>query len=142
MGLRAIEIEVEAGWVAVNGERLPNSATVARDSAGRPLAHVSWGKRQVAADQVWLLGLNNRRSWDSRYFGPVPLGAVRGRRGTGADVVTVMADDRHGREQGLRVHHLANLGGLVALAGLDTGAARFPARSVAEHRARGGGAHR
>jgi conjugative transfer protein TraD len=25
----------------------------------------------------------------------------------------------HSREQGLRVHHLANLGGLVALAGLD-----------------------
>ena len=34
--------------------------------------------------------------------------------------MTVMADDRHGREQGLRVHYLANLGGLVALAGLDT----------------------
>jgi hypothetical protein len=25
----------------------------------------------------------------------------------------------HSREQGLRVHHLANLGGLIALAGLD-----------------------
>jgi hypothetical protein len=30
-----------------------------------------------------------------------------------------MAATRHSREQGLRVHHLANLGGLVALAGLD-----------------------
>src|SRR5437899_3101265 len=30
-----------------------------------------------------------------------------------------MADGLHTREQGLRVHHLANLGGLVALAGLD-----------------------
>src|SRR5215469_5776759 len=27
--------------------------------------------------------------------------------------------DRHSHEQGLRVHHLANLGGLIALAGLD-----------------------
>ena len=27
--------------------------------------------------------------------------------------------NRHSREQGLRVHHLANLGGLVVLAGLD-----------------------
>jgi hypothetical protein len=26
----------------------------------------------------------------------------------------------HSREQGLRVHHLANLGGLVAIAGLDS----------------------
>ncbi len=30
-----------------------------------------------------------------------------------------MAANGHTREQGLRVHHLANLGGLVALAGLD-----------------------
>ena len=77
-GLPGDEIEVAAESVAVNGERLPNSTTLARDSIGRPLVHVSWGKRRVASDQVWLLGLNNRRSWDSRYFGPVPLGAVRG----------------------------------------------------------------
>ena len=30
-----------------------------------------------------------------------------------------MADELHTREQGLRVHHLANLGGLVTIAGLD-----------------------
>ena len=30
-----------------------------------------------------------------------------------------MATNRHSHEQGLRVHHLANLGGLVAIAGLD-----------------------
>jgi len=30
-----------------------------------------------------------------------------------------MAEGLHTREQGLRVHHLANLGGLVAIAGLD-----------------------
>lgn len=30
-----------------------------------------------------------------------------------------MATNEHTREQGLRVHHLANLGGLVAVAGLD-----------------------
>ena len=28
-------------------------------------------------------------------------------------------DNGHSHEQGLRVHHLANLGGLIALAGLD-----------------------
>ena len=31
----------------------------------------------------------------------------------------IMATNGHSHEQGLRVHHLANLGGLVALAGLD-----------------------
>ena len=65
------------GWRStVNGS--PNSATVARDSTGRALRHVAWGKRQVGTDEVWLFGFNNRRSWDSRYFGPVPSGALRG----------------------------------------------------------------
>jgi conjugative transfer signal peptidase TraF len=77
-GLDGDAIEVEAGWVAVNGERLTNSATMAQDSAGRWLRHVMWGKRRVGLGEVWLFGFNNRRSWDSRYFGPVPLGAVRG----------------------------------------------------------------
>ena len=77
-GLRGDEVDVEAGWVAVNGKRLANSATLTRDSAGRPLTHVVWGKRRVGTEEVWLFGLNNRRSWDSRYFGPIPLRAIRG----------------------------------------------------------------
>src|ERR1700728_4340290 len=36
---------------------------------------------------------------------------------TGDDVVKVMSE--HSEEQGQRVHHLVNLGGLVAIAGLD-----------------------
>ena len=46
-GLSGDQIEVAAGWVAVNGERLTNSATVAQDTAGRSLSHVVWGKRRV-----------------------------------------------------------------------------------------------
>ena len=88
---------MEAGWVAVNGERLANSATMAQDSAGRSLKHVVWGKRRVGADEVWLFGLNNRRSWDSRYFGPVPSRADARRRPAGVDVVT--GDGRAGRTQ-------------------------------------------
>ena len=71
-------VELEPGWVAVNGVKFPNSQTAARDSAGRPLAHVSSGARRVGAGEVWLFGFNNRRSWDARYFGPVPLANVRG----------------------------------------------------------------
>jgi conjugative transfer signal peptidase TraF len=77
-GLRGDEVDVEAGWIAVNGKRFANSATVTRDSIGRLLTHVVWGKRRVAPEEVWLFGLNNRRSWDSRYFGPIPLRAIRG----------------------------------------------------------------
>jgi signal peptidase I len=77
-GLSGDEVDVESGWIAVNGKRLDNSATVTRDSVGRLLTHVVWGKRRVAPEEVWLFGLNNRRSWDSRYFGPIPLRAIRG----------------------------------------------------------------
>ena len=72
-------IDIERDWIAVNGRRIAHSAAASHDSAGRPLTHVSWGKHRVLAGEVWLLGFNDRRSWDSRYFGPIPLGNVRGR---------------------------------------------------------------
>jgi conjugative transfer signal peptidase TraF len=71
-------VEVAPDGVAVNGVPFANSATAARDSAGRPLAHVAWGLRRVSTGEVWLFGFHNGRSWDARYFGPVPLTAVRG----------------------------------------------------------------
>jgi conjugative transfer signal peptidase TraF len=72
-------VEIEPGWIAINSKRIAHSATASRDSVGRPLAHVAWGKRQVAAKEVWLFGFNDRRSWDSRYFGPVPIANLRGK---------------------------------------------------------------
>ena len=71
-------VEIEPGWVAVNGVRFKCSAVATRDSTGRPLPHVAWGSHRVPAGQVWLFGFNDRRSWDSRYFGPVPLANIRG----------------------------------------------------------------
>jgi conjugative transfer signal peptidase TraF len=71
-------VEIEPGWVAVNGVRFSRSGVAARDSARRPLAHVAWGRHRVVAGQVWLFGFNDRRSWDSRYFGPVPRASVHG----------------------------------------------------------------
>jgi conjugative transfer signal peptidase TraF len=71
-------VKVEPGWVAVNSVTFPNSRTAARDSAERPLDHVAWGVSRVAPGEVWLFGFNDLRSWDARYFGPVPLASVRG----------------------------------------------------------------
>jgi conjugative transfer signal peptidase TraF len=70
-------VEVQPGWVSVDGQVFPDSAVAPRDSMGRPLPHVPWGRRQVAPGEVWLFGFNNVRSWDARYFGPVPLSEVR-----------------------------------------------------------------
>jgi conjugative transfer signal peptidase TraF len=72
------EVAVDSGFVAINHVRFPHSQTVAVDSRGRPLPHVAWGPRQVAAGEVWLFGFNNPRSWDARYFGPIPADNVRG----------------------------------------------------------------
>ncbi len=70
-------LEVHSGWVSVDQEVFADSAVAAHDSIGRPLPHVPWGRRQVAPGEVWLFGFNNVRSWDARYFGPVPLSEVR-----------------------------------------------------------------
>ncbi len=71
-------VELAPGRVAVNGVSFANSRTAAYDSAGRPLPHEPWGAHRVASGQVWLFGFNDARSWDARYFGPVPLVSVRG----------------------------------------------------------------
>jgi conjugative transfer signal peptidase TraF len=71
-------VEVEPGWVAVNGVKFSNSQMASRDSANRPLAHVSLGARRVGEGEIWLFGFNNARSWDARYFGSVPSANLRG----------------------------------------------------------------
>jgi conjugative transfer signal peptidase TraF len=77
LGLPGDLLDVEPGAVTINDRRFANSATATRDSEGRPLVHVPWGIHRVNAGEVWLFGFNNARSWDSRYYGPLPLAAVR-----------------------------------------------------------------
>jgi conjugative transfer signal peptidase TraF len=62
--------------VRVNGIELANSVVQSEDSAGRPMPVVSGGV--VPDGQVWLMSDENRRSFDSRYFGPVPAELIRG----------------------------------------------------------------
>ncbi len=70
-------VEVVPDYIAVNGQPLEHSATHLRDSSGRSVKHVAWGRYTVATNQVWLFGTKDARSWDSRYFGPVPASSVR-----------------------------------------------------------------
>jgi len=70
-------VEVVPDYIAVNGQRLEHSATLSRDNRGRSVKHVPWGRYTVPANQVWLFGTKDARSWDSRYFGPVPASSVR-----------------------------------------------------------------
>jgi type IV secretory pathway protease TraF len=64
-------------YVSVNGQRLEHSASLTRDSRGRSVQHVERGRYTVPPNQVWLFGTKDARSWDSRYFGPVPASSVR-----------------------------------------------------------------
>ena len=70
-------VEIAPKFVAINGKPLSNTATISRDSRGNTVTHLSWGLRRVQPGQAWLIGGSNARSWDSRYFGSVPLASIR-----------------------------------------------------------------
>jgi conjugative transfer signal peptidase TraF len=72
------EIELQEGFLSVNGVVVNRTSLQSTDSLGRPLDHAPLGRRLVADGEVWVLGIDRRRSWDSRYFGAVPVGAIVG----------------------------------------------------------------
>ena len=70
-------VELSATGMAVNGRLLPNTAPLVSDTAGRPLSHWPFGRYVVAPGTVWVASSYSRRSFDSRYFGPVEASQVR-----------------------------------------------------------------
>jgi conjugative transfer signal peptidase TraF len=70
-------VEVSAAGLAVNGNLLPNTAPMRYDTNNRPLTPWPSGRYTVTGDSVWVASSYNARSFDSRYFGPVPLEWVR-----------------------------------------------------------------
>lgn len=66
---------VRDGRVLIDG--LPAASTRSYDGQHRPL--IAWSYcRQLIAGEVFLLNVENRSSFDSRYFGPVDISFVRG----------------------------------------------------------------
>src|ERR1700681_1274088 len=70
-------VSVSSSGVSINGQRLPNSAPLFHDEAGRPLAMAQLDHFRLGTDQAFLMGVTTT-SWDSRYFGPVPLSRCSG----------------------------------------------------------------
>ena len=62
--------------IAVNGVVVDRTPLRSSDSLGRPLDHAQLGRRLVADGEVWVLGSERSRSWDSRYFGAVPVESI------------------------------------------------------------------
>jgi conjugative transfer signal peptidase TraF len=69
------DVGVSAAGITVNGQLLPDSRAVVRDRAGRRLTPWPRGLYRLGAGKVWLYA-DDPRSWDSRYWGPVPTDDV------------------------------------------------------------------
>ncbi len=70
-------VEISSKGISVNARPLPNSAPLVKDTEGRPLQHYPYGRYVVAPGQVWVASSYNARSFDSRYYGPVSISAIR-----------------------------------------------------------------
>ena len=72
-------VSVGADGVRVNDELLPRSAPLAHDREGRPLT-VRWrGPAVLPPGTFFALSTYTERSWDGRYWGPLPTSAIRAR---------------------------------------------------------------
>lgn len=63
--------------MSINGKAIPDSKPLSEDSKGRSLPRL----RQafvLKPGEVWLFSTYDARSYDSRYFGPVPVSQVMG----------------------------------------------------------------
>ena len=71
--------EVDLGWssISVAGRGSYRLRTFIVDGEGRSLEPVSRGRHRMAPGELWLVSAGHLRSWDSRYFGPVPKTSVR-----------------------------------------------------------------
>lgn len=72
-------VDVSEQGIAVNGHLLPNTAARPADTHGRPLPRWPLGRYIVAPDMVWVASSYEARSFDSRYFGPIPTSSIRDR---------------------------------------------------------------
>ena len=69
-------VTATADGLAVDGRLVCNTRPLAQDRDGRPIARVPDGRYAVGAGEIWLISTYTTRSWDSRYFGPVPVAGV------------------------------------------------------------------
>ncbi len=71
-------IDLSPAGVMVNGKKLPHSAILTRDSQNRLLPYLAARRYSVHTDEVWLVSTHIPHSFDSRYFGSMPLSLVQG----------------------------------------------------------------
>jgi len=72
-------VEVTAEGLVLNGRPVRNTRPLVVDAAGRSLRRFPDGTYVVGQDDVWLYSPYSKRSFDSRYFGPLPVSCIRSR---------------------------------------------------------------
>ncbi len=70
-------VELSAEGISVNNRVIRNTAPLSADADRRPLDHFPFGRYVVGTDEVWVASSYNKRSFDSRYYGPVPTIKIR-----------------------------------------------------------------
>jgi conjugative transfer signal peptidase TraF len=70
-------VAVTPAGLVVNRRAVPNSRALSRDRQGRVLPRIPLGAYVVRPGMVWLVSTYSPLSFDSRYFGPIPLGNIR-----------------------------------------------------------------
>lgn len=70
-------VGVSVEGLRVNGQAVANTAARSHDTFGRPLRPWPAGSYTVQYGTIWVASSYSSRSYDSRYFGPVNLTAVR-----------------------------------------------------------------
>jgi len=77
MALHGDQVDITPKAIQINGQMIKNSSRLNTDSQNRELPPMP-KSGVVPEDKVWLLSDYAKRSWDSRYFGPVPLNTIKG----------------------------------------------------------------
>ncbi len=70
-------VEVSTNGITVNGTLLHNTSPRTRDSRGRSLTPWRFGRYIVPPGFVWVASQYNPLSFDSRYYGPIPVSHIR-----------------------------------------------------------------
>jgi conjugative transfer signal peptidase TraF len=69
-------VAVHSVGLALDGESVSRTEPLLHDSDGRHLPRIGDGQYVVRRGEVWLVSTYSPRSWDSRYFGPIPESTI------------------------------------------------------------------
>ena len=76
LGVPGDTITLSRKGVVLNERVVSNSRPCDRDSRGRSLGHYPYGTYVLGPEDLWLFSPYHPLSFDSRYFGPVPIANV------------------------------------------------------------------